>query len=90
MWLSLTLRSQVALARPAALVMGVGVVQVAASGPAAAAGSCAGGVAGFDQVLEPVAVLGCGVLAGSADDGGEVGDVQKVQMALPAGRAVRG
>lgn len=36
-------------------------------------------------MLEPVAVLGCGVLAGSADDGGEVGDVQKVQEALPGG-----
>src|SRR6185437_4149339 len=68
-------RGQIALARPAALVVGVGVVQVAARGAAAAARRGAGRVAGPDQVLElaagPVAVLGSGVLARSADDRGE-------------------
>jgi hypothetical protein len=65
---------QIALARPAALVVGVGVVQVATRGATAAARCRAGRVAGPDQVLEfaagPVAVLGSGVLARSADDRG--------------------
>jgi hypothetical protein len=49
---------KVAFAGPAALMMGAGVVQVAARGAAAAARRGAGGVAGFDKVPEPVAVLG--------------------------------
>ena len=64
---------------------GVGVVQVATRGAAAAARRGAGRVAGPDQVLEfaagPVAVLGPGVLARSADDRGEFPDVQEVQQA---------
>ena len=76
---------QIALAGPAAVVVGVGVVQVATRGAAAAARRGAGRVAGLDQVLEfaagPVAVLGPGVLARSADDRGEFPDVQEVQQA---------
>ena len=78
-------RGQIALARPAAVVVRVGVVQVATRGAAAAARSSAGRVAGPDQVLEfaagPVAMLGPGVLARSADDRGELPDVQEVQQA---------
>jgi hypothetical protein len=81
-WLSLALRGQVAFTRPAALVMGLGVVEVAAYGPPAAAGCGAGRVSCLDQMLEsaagPVAVLGLGVLAGAANDRIECLDVQEV------------
>src|ERR1700742_4346540 len=50
-------RGQIALAGPAALVVGLGVVEVAADGGALAAGRAAGGGAGPDQVLELAAGL---------------------------------
>src|SRR4029077_15743277 len=78
-------RRQVALAGAAAMVMGVGVVQVASRGAAAAARRGAGRVAGPDQVLEgaagPVPGLGPGVRARPADDRVEPRDVQGLQQA---------
>jgi hypothetical protein len=77
-------RGQVAFARATALLVRVGVVEVAAGGAAAAPGCSAGGVAGLDPVGQfaagPVAVFGPVVLARPADDGGELGDVQQVQQ----------
>src|SRR5205823_5837651 len=70
-----TQRGQVALTCPAALVVRVGVVQIAGRGAAAAARRGAGGAARPDQVLEsaagPVAVLGAGVVTWPADHRGE-------------------
>jgi hypothetical protein len=43
-------RGQITLAGPAALVVGHGVVVIAAARGAAAAGEAAGAVAGFDEV----------------------------------------
>src|ERR1700753_2128764 len=48
-------RGQVALAGQAALVVGLGVVEVAAGGRSLAAGRAAGGGAGPDQVVEGAA-----------------------------------
>src|SRR5450631_4394401 len=50
-------RGQVAFTRAATVVVGDGVVQVAAGGRAAAAGGRAGGGAGPDQVLQPLSGL---------------------------------
>src|SRR5258707_15108278 len=59
-------RRQIALAGGAALVIGEGVVQVAAGGGATASGEGAGPLPGADQVLEPVRRLVSGSLAAVA------------------------
>jgi len=76
---------QITFAGPAALMVRVGMVQVASCGPAAAARRGARGVASFDPVSElaagSVAILGLVVTARSADDRGELGDVQEFKEA---------
>src|SRR5258708_10786369 len=59
-------RRQIALAGGAALVVGEGVVQVAAGGGAPASGEGAGPLPGADQVLEPVRRGGSWTLAAGA------------------------
>src|SRR5579859_1932345 len=75
-------RRQIAFAGPAALVMRLGVVEVAGGGAAPAARRGARGVARLDPVREfpagPVAVLGLGMLAGAADDRCKSSDFQEV------------
>src|SRR5258707_12698879 len=56
-------RRQITLAGGAVLVVGEGVVQVAAGGGAAASGEGAGPLPGADQVLEPVRRVVSGTLA---------------------------
>src|SRR5258706_9115150 len=59
-------RRQIALAGGAALVIGEGVVQVAACGGTTASGEGAGPLPGADEVLEPVRWLVSGSLAAVA------------------------
>src|ERR1700761_792887 len=75
-------RGQVAFAGPAALVVGHGVVQVAAGGGTLAAGGGAGWVAGLDEVLEPAAGLIAGFLVPVvAAVPGQGGDGQRQALA---------
>jgi hypothetical protein len=91
MWLSLTRRSQVALAGQSAGPW-LGVVQVGVAGAGLAAGCRAGGGAGADQVPEPLAGpvprLGVPVVAGALGDRLEL-DLQPGQE-LRQGRCLGG